>query len=140
MRRALWPECPEERHEKEMKEMLALPDIRAVIVLARDEAQLGGFMEVQVRKGVNNAASDLVAYVEGWYVDEDLRRQGRGKRLLEAAEEWAAERGLTEMASDTEVSNETSVEAHRRLGFEESYRLVHFLKDIHAPEGKDKDG
>lgn len=136
LRRKLWPECPEERHRREMEETVSLPDIRAVFVLARGGDKLGGFVEVQIRKSTNGAESDLVAYVEGWYVEEDLRRRGWGGRLMGAAEAWAWGRGLTEIASDTEVGNAAGIAAHRHWGFRESYRLVHFLKEIASPKRK----
>jgi len=43
---------------------------------------------------------------------------------------WARERGLTEMASDTWIDNETSIAAHKRLGYDEAERLVHFIKKL----------
>ena len=138
MRRVLWPECSKARHRIEMNETLSLPEIRAVLVLERSEARLGGFLEIQIRKAVNNAAAQFVAYVEGWFVDEDLRRRGWGGKLLAAAEAWATEHGLREIASDTEMNNAASIQAHRRLGFEESYRLVHFLKEITSPKRTDE--
>jgi hypothetical protein len=41
-----------------------------------------------------------VAYLEGWYVDRDVRRHGIGAALVHAAEAWARERGYRELASD----------------------------------------
>jgi len=130
MRRTLWPEWPDDMQEAEMREMLERPELRAVLVHARPGGGLGGFIEVHIRRRLNNAASDRVAYVEGWYVDPDLRRQGVGQALMEAAEDWAVGRGLTEIASDTDIDNLASQQAHEKLGFEEVYRLVHYLKDL----------
>jgi aminoglycoside 6'-N-acetyltransferase I len=50
--------------------------------------------------------------------------------LIAAAEKWTRERGLTEIASDAELENETSIRAHKALGFQETFRLVHFLKRV----------
>src|SRR5262249_58795557 len=71
-----------------------------------------------------------VGYVEGWFVDADLRRQGVGRRLLEAAEQWATAHGCKEMASDAQMENEVSLAAHQALGFEESSRAVHLRKRL----------
>jgi hypothetical protein len=73
-----------------------------------------------------------VGYVEGWYVDPDVRRQGIGRRLVEAAERWAAAQGCREMASDAHLGNTVSHAAHEALGFEESERLVHFRKRLNG--------
>jgi aminoglycoside 6'-N-acetyltransferase I len=52
---------------------------------------------------------------------------------MAAAERWTVERGLTELGSDVEFDNEGSLRAHEALGFEETFRLVHFLKRV-GPE------
>ncbi|MHB8778501.1 MAG: GNAT family N-acetyltransferase, partial [Anaerolineales bacterium] len=46
------------------------------------------------------------------------------------AEDWARERGCTEMASDTWLDNEASIRAHLKLGYLEVERLVHFVKPL----------
>jgi aminoglycoside 6'-N-acetyltransferase I len=69
-----------------------------------------------------------VAYLEGWYVDEDLRRQGVGTALVRAAEAWARSKGLKEFASDTQLANAGSQLAHAALGFTEVERLVAYRK------------
>jgi hypothetical protein len=71
-----------------------------------------------------------VGYVEGWYVDADVRHQGIGRRLMAAAEQWAVAQGCKEMASDTQIENEVSRTAHQALGFEESSRAVHLRKRL----------
>ena len=39
-----------------------------------------------------------VAYIEGWYVDPDLRRRKVGSQLVHTAEAWARRQGLQEIA------------------------------------------
>ena len=74
------------------------------------------------------ATRSPVGYIEGWFVDEDLRQLGVGRALVEAAEDWARALGLREMASDTFISNDVSLKAHLALGYEEKERLIHFAK------------
>ncbi|MEM7343763.1 MAG: GNAT family N-acetyltransferase, partial [Chloroflexota bacterium] len=71
-----------------------------------------------------------VPYIEGWYVDAHLRGQGYGRQLIEAAEQWAKEKGFNELASDAEVENIASIAAHKALGFDETDRVVCFLKKL----------
>ena len=71
-----------------------------------------------------------VGYIEGWYVDGDVRRQGVGRALVEAAEAWARSKGCRQMASDALIDNAVSIEAHARLGYREVERLVHFAKEL----------
>jgi aminoglycoside 6'-N-acetyltransferase I len=129
LRRALWPDCAPAMHRLEMKEQSARSRLRAVLVLDRGD-RLGGFIELSVRPRVDGARSPRVGFVEGWYLDPDLRRQGWGRRLISAAEVWTAARGLTELASDAELSNAVGIAAHQAAGFRETFRLVHFLKPV----------
>ena len=71
-----------------------------------------------------------VAYIEGWYVDPDLRRRKVGSQLVFAAEEWAKGQGFTEIASDTQIENAISITAHTALGYAEVDRIVCFRKRL----------
>ncbi len=129
MRLALWPDATADEHVAEMQGILPDPDAPVFIAL-RPDGRPGGFLEGGIRKEADGCETGPVGYIEGWYVDEDLRRQGVGGALVKAMEAWARERGLTEMASDTWIDNETSIAAHKRLGYDEAERLVHFIKKL----------
>jgi aminoglycoside 6'-N-acetyltransferase I len=92
--------------------------------------RLGGYVEVGTRPYADGCDSSPVAYVEAWYVDEDLRRQGWGGRLFAAVEEWARVHGHSELASGALLDNEPSIAAHKSLGFIEVERQVHFAKRL----------
>ncbi len=130
MRRALWPACSDSMHVLEMKEYENCPGARAVLVLEVGSDRLGGFIELSIRDRVDGSTSDRVAYVEAWYVDPDYRGRGVGRRLMQQAEQWTVDHGLTELASDAEIDNEGGRRAHEALGFKETFRLTHFLKKI----------
>lgn len=101
----------------------------ATFVLQRPDGRLGGFLEADVRpyaEGCDGPAG----YIEGWWVDEDLRRRGHGGRLVAAAEAWARDRGLAEMASDALLDNPVSHLAHGALGYQEVERIVCFRKPL----------
>ena len=113
-----------------MQELLSNPRKFAVFVLDRGDGTLGGFIEVALRDGVDGAALETTAFVEGWFVEADLRAKGCGRKLIRAAEEWAAKRGMVELASDTELQNRPGLAAHLAVGFRETFRTVQFLKKI----------
>lgn len=130
LRKTLWPDCVGPRAELEMRELSSSGRKFGVIVLDRGDGTLGGFVELALRDGVDGAANETTAFVEGWYVDSDLRGHAWGRRLIQAAERWAAERGMLELASDTELDNRIGIAAHRALGFRETFRVVQFLKKV----------
>jgi aminoglycoside 6'-N-acetyltransferase I len=131
---ALYPDSVESDHSPSVDAFLSrtghdelLPS--EVFACERDGGGLGGFLELSVRNYAE-ACTGETPYVESWYVDSDLRGRGAGRLLLQAAEQWARERGYRELASDTEVSNEASQHAHAALGFEAVERAVHFRKPL----------
>jgi aminoglycoside 6'-N-acetyltransferase I len=71
-----------------------------------------------------------VGYIEGWYLAENHRHRGIGRKLLVVAEDWARRQGCVEMASDTWVDNEVSQLVHAALGYEVVDRCVHYRKTL----------
>ena len=132
MRRALWPEDGPGTHADEIDRYLA----RALhnpleVLIAFDERQRAvGFAELSIRDYAEDCVTDRVAYLEGWYVVPESRRQGVGRALVAAAEDWARAQGCSEFASDALLDNQTSAEAHRALGFEETVRIRCFRKTL----------
>ena len=129
MRRALWQDYSESEMRADMKKWLATPT-NATFVLLDAEKQLCGFIEVGSRNYAEGCETSPIGYIEGWYVDDPMRGQGGGKMLTTIAEDWVRTQGWVEIASDTWLGNETSIQAHLALGYEETERLVHFSKKI----------
>ena len=130
MRSTLWPDCPLGDHHSEMQEQLDDTARNAVFVVERGAGQLGGFLEASLRPYVEDCHTSPVGYIEGWYVDADLRQQGLGGELVKAAEQWASAQGCREMASDCELDNDVSLKSHLALGYAETGRLIHFRKSL----------
>jgi aminoglycoside 6'-N-acetyltransferase I len=103
-------------------------DDAEVFVVDRGDGMLAGFVEVGARSVADGCETSPVGYIEAWFVDPDLRRQGHGLALLAAAEGWARDRGYIEHASDALLDNTVSHAAHRRAGYQEGDRLVTFRK------------
>jgi aminoglycoside 6'-N-acetyltransferase I len=127
MRCALWPENPA-AHEAEMIEWAARPDTVVLVAVRPDGRGLAGFVEIGTRPYADGCETSPVAYLEGWYVDPDVRRQGVGSALVQAAEAWAREHGYREFASDALLDNLDSQRAHEALGFIEVERAVRYRK------------
>jgi aminoglycoside 6'-N-acetyltransferase I len=129
MRHALWPEESGEELERGMAEWEARADA-AVFVAVRPDGSVCGFVEAGSRSYADGCETSPVGYVEGWYVDPDVRRQGYGRALLTAAEEWARAAGYREMGSDALIENELSRQAHVASGYEEVGRVIQFRKSL----------
>jgi molybdopterin synthase catalytic subunit/predicted N-acetyltransferase YhbS len=134
MRCALWPTFTPEQIDAEAREHAASGSIHGaptvVFVADRGDGRLGGFVDASLRPMADGCRTSPVGYLEGWYVDEDARRQGVGGALVRAAEEWARARGCTEMASDCLGWNHVSFTAHQHLGYATAEREITFHKAI----------
>ena len=129
MRQALWSTSPLADLRWGMDEVLSDP--RQVVFFAvREDGSPCGFVEAGTREYGEGCETSPVGYLEGWYVDEDMRQQGIGRMLFSTAEDWARSLGMTEIASDTWLENETSIIAHLNMGYQEMERLVHFVKRL----------
>ncbi len=103
----------------------------AGFIVRNDDGDAIGFMNLSLRSEyVPGASRYPVGYLEGVYVKKDFQRQGIGEQLICTAEEWARERGCTELASDALLENTNSHQFHAKVGFQEVERIVTFVKPI----------
>lgn len=131
MRNLLW-NSSEEEHLEEIEQYFAnnSTNIVNVLVLDRNNGKLGGFIELNIRNYAEGSELGAIPYIEGWYIDSDIRNTGYGRQLIAIAEDWAIENGFNELASDAELENLTSIAAHKALGFQEVERIVCFIKKL----------
>jgi aminoglycoside 6'-N-acetyltransferase I len=134
---ALWPQSPVEEHANELRLLLGgkadlvLTMPLTILVAEASDGRLVGFLEVDLRSHADGCnPAQAVGYIEGWYVVEDYRGHGVGKKLLAKAEDWARSHGCIEMASDAIIDNEVSQHVHEALGYEVVDRCVHYRKKL----------
>lgn len=131
----LWPDGSMREHQIEAEALIGtrmsgtLPGTFFVAVEA--DGKLEGFIQVGLRSHADGCETDRpVGFVEGWFVADGRRGGGIGRRLLQAAEQWARELGCREMASDALMDNQASLRAHSAMGFEVVDRCVNFRKRL----------
>jgi aminoglycoside 6'-N-acetyltransferase I len=129
LRKGLWPGA--ETHEllRDMEESLARGHfVRLASVHSGNSV---GFIEAAQRRDyVNGTSSSPVVFLEELYVEPAARRQGVARALVAAVERWAADRGCSELASDSPIGNLVAHAMHRALGFEETERVVYFRRTV----------
>ena len=128
LRRDLWPDHEADELRREMAAIRADLDQQPVFVAEHPDGRLCGLVEVSIHSMAPGCRSGRIGYLEAWYVDPDCRKQGLGRRLVEAAEAWARSVGCLEMASDTTPAYPASPQAHAALGYREVER--YFRKDL----------
>ena len=133
MRLDLWPEGSEAEHKTEIAQYFlgqARGRPAAVLLAEQDDGRAVGVAELAIRPYAEGCLSDRVAYLEGWYVVPEARREGVGRALIAAAEEWGRAQGSTEFASDAHPDNDVSTAAHLATGFTDAGLVRCFRKDL----------
>ena len=128
MRKGIWPEAPDEYLGFDMDEILESE--QDAVFFGLIENQPVGLIEARIRDFAEGCETSPVGYVESWFVQADQRGRGMAAALMQAAENWARDKGCTEIASDTWLDNEAGIRAHLKLGYSEVERLVHFVKQL----------
>jgi aminoglycoside 6'-N-acetyltransferase I len=131
LRRLLWPDADDGEVDSFFRDG-GFPHFSrfAVFVADRGDGRLAGFVEASARAYAEGCNSTPVAFIEGWFVDEDRRRSGVGAALFAAAEDWARGQGFCEIGSDALIGNDVSIAAHKALGYGEVERIVCFAKKL----------
>jgi aminoglycoside 6'-N-acetyltransferase I len=89
----------------------------AAAFIAAVDGTPAGFIELNLRPYAEGCESSPVPHIEGWYV-------------VAAAEQWARDRGFTELTSDTTDAYPLSLRAHLANGFVEVERLIALRKKL----------
>ena len=131
---ALWPDAPVGEHRDHAAAILAgkpPSTLPLVLFVAEIAGEVVGFVEIGLRSHADGCDTrQAVGFVEGWYVEPRHQRQGVGRALMTAAEDWSRSLGARELASDTWIDEEPSQRAHSALGFDVVDRCVHFRKPL----------
>ncbi len=99
----------------------------AVIFLAERSGHIIGLVEVYYRQ--DDKANPLIvthqyAYLQSIMVSEPYRKLGIGKRLMEAAQQWAREKGATEMRLDVWEFNQGALRFYEEMGYHSLRRTL----------------
>ena len=116
--------------EDELAKILAIMDTdgdHAVLVVEKDPTYLAGFGHVFLTRRLFLAP---FAELGGLIVDEDNRGKGLGAVLLETAEQWAQEQGVSVMRIRSNILREGAKEFYLNLGYQVNKEQNVFAKKI----------
>ena len=124
----MWSPNPE--REQEFIDLIRSDE--SALFLAESDGHPIAFAQCGLRHDyVEGKDSDgPVGYLEGIYVDDAFRGRGIARTLLSLCEDWAREMHCREFASDTELHNEEGLRFHLACGFEETGRIICFMKKL----------
>ena len=86
------------------------------ILVAEAGTEVIGMATVQIL--ISTAQGGPVGLVEDVVVREDCRGRGLGRRLMEALNAWAVERGLTRLQLLADRGNLPALDFYRRIGWQ----------------------
>ncbi len=125
MRKDLYRDLDDDYHDQEMENIFQNDKWNCRFL--EDEGCLTiGLVEISSRNIVDGCLSSPVAYLEGLYLKPGYRGQGNGKKILNIILGWCKEKGFSELATDTELTNTNAQRFYKAIGFQETDRVVEF--------------
>lgn len=125
----LWTDCDYNEELEDCKKILSSENETCFLV--KTKKVYIAFIYVSIRSDyVEGSSHSPTAYIEGIFVQENYRNIGLSRHLLKHVEEWAKHKNCEQLASDTELNNSTSIEFHKKVGFDEVNRIVCFIKNL----------
>ena len=128
LRKLVYTDCSDTYHHEDIG--LWLRDEDKECFLAEVDGEIVGFLEASLRNVVDGCLTSPVGYMEGICVFPEYRGRGISKALIAAAEDWMVGKGCSEMGSDADLDNEAAIEFHKAIGYEETFRIVQFKKQL----------
>jgi GNAT superfamily N-acetyltransferase len=107
----------------------ALSGPETLTVLARLDGKAVGLLTCGIAHKFLDY-DETFAYVDSGFVVEGLRHGGLGRAMLEYAEAWCRERGIRQLRTTVDGTNELGQAAWHGLGFRpSSYNLTKWLEE-----------
>ena len=100
---------------------------REAVFVAEEESQLLGFIHVERYEVLY---FESMANILGLAVKKDFQKQGLGKALLLAAENWAQEKGIRLMRLNSGINRTDAHGFYEHLGYDSEKEQKRFLKRL----------
>jgi aminoglycoside 6'-N-acetyltransferase I len=100
MRTAMWPDGDD--HAQEIASFFAgtLPEPDAVMIAETEDHEAIALLELAIRRDIPGLEDQPVGYVEGLYINPEVRGRDLARQLLQESRNWAREQNCIGFASD----------------------------------------
>ena len=129
MREEIYGSLEDEYHKKEMEQIFVSNDWFCYFLTDKSN-QILGLVELSLRNIVDGCLSSPVAYIEGLYLKKEYRSRGLGKEAIRIILNWCIEKGFSELATDTQLTNLKAQHFYKAVGFQETDRVVEFRIEV----------
>ena len=117
-RRFLLTERPEAGYGRFLVSQLDQPDV--LVLVADRSGEAVGYVFAEIEGTSWRDLRGPCGFVHDVYVREDARRDGTGRRLVEAAIEWMRSRGRSQVVLWSKSGNDAARRLFAALGFRET--------------------
>lgn len=99
-----------------LQDLLDSPDAELVVATCNDEVIGSGY--AQIRNAQPFLEHQTYAHLGFMYVAPGHRGKGVSKRIIEALQQWANARNITEIRLEVYYTNQPALSAYQKAGFE----------------------
>lgn len=117
---------------EQIRFVLSKPDLGCIWIALAEKDVVGYIIVVHV---FSLEHVGLTAEIDELFVEPACRRQGVGRALLEAAEEWSVRAGCRNLSLQVGRDNDAARNFYTRLGLRRRTGFELMEKDLHAEEG-----
>lgn len=123
---------PEELLEE--NRLIIQSEEETILLACREDSPVGAaHLAIRHEYVEGCTAGEACGYLEAVYVLPAYRRKGIARQLVLQGESWLKEKGCRILASDCELDNLESECFHKKMGFEEVSRNIHFTRILDLP-------
>jgi ribosomal protein S18 acetylase RimI-like enzyme len=102
-------------HYYDIAKMIGLPDIEVMVAQWGSEIIGSGYARIESSKIFLKHSKH--AYLGFMYVKPEHRGKGVNQKIIEALQQWAVKRGVTEFRLDVYNDNLPAIKAYQKMGF-----------------------
>lgn len=137
-RQQLFPSKSQAEHMLDIQHYFYYTDFKQGFI-AETDGKVIGFIEIAIRDSFEGSTLTPVAVCESWYVEPNHRQQGIGKKLMEAAEQWAKSKSCKQIGSSATADASYVKLAYEHSGFRSVATYHNYIKTLTLSEAEKAD-